>query len=217
MRYRLILPLLTLLMASTSYALPEADRIQSAYGKAQDWRADFLQTSYVELLDRHVKKKGSIIIKKPGKLLITYDDSPKKTYRSDGKKLWIHVDGDPQVEVYKKASKMLPKESLGFLEGFGTLKKDFVVMPLTSVRAKELMIKQTDQSLLELIPRNKNSSFERLILAADRKTGLVQELTLVNVSGTRTHYTFSNIRLNTSPADTLFSPVSSDGVREIER
>ncbi|MBI4412185.1 MAG: outer membrane lipoprotein carrier protein LolA [Deltaproteobacteria bacterium] len=190
--------------------------LQQTYRTAESWRAEFVQSTFVELLGRNIDKQGEIIVKKPGKLRIDYKDKPGRQYLSDGKTLWVYVPGDTQVEVYRKISRLLAKEALTFMEGLGDIEKEFTVRLYPSPHTGEAMIQGKNLDLIELRPRNAASIIKNIVMGIDPKTHLVVETTIFNESGNVTHYIFKNIKLNADPADELFIFKKQKGVREIK-
>lgn len=190
-------------------------RLQKTYQGISDWKADFAQDTYVELLRRKIKKDGGIFIKKPGKLRIEYKEEFGKQYISNGKKLWVYTPGDSQVELYSKISKLVAKEALAFMKGLGDLKKDFHLQPLPVKEAKGAMIQNKKLILIKLIPRDPHSVIDTIVIGLNPKNSLVYETTIYNASGNVTHYVFKNIELNSNLSDDLFDFKKPKGVKVI--
>jgi len=210
--------LLTLSQTSISAEHPTnlIEKLQSTYQQANNWEADFTQSTFVELLGKKIHKNGRILIKKPGKLRIEYQNKLSKFYISNGKKLWIYTEGDSQVQVFKKISKILAKEALSFLQGLAHLEEEFTVKSYRVVKNDGTMMLNKNLSFLELVPKQSASVIEKIIIGMDRKTNMVTETTLFNTSGNRTHYVFKDIRLNTELPETLFEFKKRKGVREVK-
>src|SRR5690606_35883412 len=96
-----------------------AGRVQAAYEATRDLSMDFVQETYVEVLERKVKKRGRALFQKPGKFAISYEGKKGREYLCDGKTLWIYRNGDKQVEVYGVNNERVPAEALSFLGGLG--------------------------------------------------------------------------------------------------
>lgn len=192
-----------------------AAKMQSTYQGATSWKAEFTQTTFVELIDREIKKTGEIVLKKPGRVKILYQEKPSRLYLSNGKRLWKYTEGDNQVLVYKKVSEVLSLEALTFLEGLGDLNRDFDLRDPAGTQDGDFMFKDKKLILLELIPRRSESPIQRILLGIDSKNHLVNEMTLYNESGNRTHYVFKKITLNADLADDLFEFSRPKGVKEV--
>lgn len=200
----LLLLLLLVPVAGRADVGEVVSKLQATYQAAIDWRAQFTQSTYVELLRRKIEKKGEIVVKKPGKLRIAYAGPEGRVYLSDGKKLWVYVPGDYQVQEFKKASKVVSREALSFLEGLGDLSRDFVVTAWPSSKKSEAMMVDDGLVLIDMKPRRPDSVFTHIVAGVDPKTNWIREATLYNQSGNKTHYVFREIRFNTNPADGEF-------------
>ncbi len=195
----------------------QVDQLQLTYRQAKDWQADFVQSTYVDLLKQTVQKKGNLKVKKPGKLRIEYQEEGGRLYVSDGKKLWVYSPDDGQVELFPKLSKILAREALTFLEGWGEVEKEFNVNAHSAQEKRDSMIRDQALSILKLVPKKKDSSIEQIFLGLDaKKDFLVRELTFLNASGNRTHYLFSNIKINLGLKDELFDFKIPEGVTVIK-
>ena len=177
------------------------DAIESTYRSLQDLSANFVQTTKVELVDRTVIKKGTFRFKKGGKIRIEYEGKDGKNYISDGSTLWTYIEGDKKsLQTFAIDDETVPKEALSFLNGFGTLKKEFSV---TASSAFPDAPAGTDA--LHLVPRGKAKHFESLdaLFGPDH---LLSQLVIKNTSGNTSNYKFSEIKTNTNLSDGLFTP-----------
>ncbi len=177
----------------TSYALAGtlADQVQQAYRKTKVLRAEFVQKTTVELLDRTVEEKGELVLARPNRFLIHYQGTKERKYLSDGKQLWIVR--PREKEVIENPDQAVSREALVFLSGLGEMEKEFRVSP---GKAHSLI----------LIPRSAQSPFKKIILGIDPETRLVREIELFPKSGNRSHYRFSKLRQEESVRDNLFRP-----------
>lgn len=191
------------------------NKLKQNYQNVNSWQADFTQSTFVEILNNTVDKKGSITIKKPGKLLLEYKDAIGKKYISNGQKLWLYVPGDSQVEVYAKISKLVAKEALSFLEGLGDLDKEFIVAEIAKLDPDRALFTGKALEILSLMPRDSASGLERILLGVDQKN-IVSEMVLFNPSGNMTHYVFTNVQLNPNLNDEMFEFKTPAGVKEIK-
>ncbi len=209
--------LVSALKISVVWATPSfetvVNAIQANYQKTNDWSAEFIQSTYVEMLAQEVIKKGIISVKKPGKLFIKYQDDSPKTYISNGQKLWVYTEGDQEVTVFKKISKQLASEALTFMNGLGDLKKDFEVLSFDKADLGVAMMKNKNLSYIELVPRDTESTLDRVVLGVD--ANLVMEVTLFNSSKNKTHYVFTNIKCNTNPPESQFEFGKREGIKEV--
>ena len=192
-----------------------ADKVQSSYEQTQDLKMDFVQDTYVEVLEQNVKKKGQAYFKKPGKFAIQYSGKRGREYISDGKKLWIFKKGDRQVQLYSLVHEQIPAEALSFLGGLGNLKRDFAVETVDPKKEKNLKIKKGDRKWLELTPLKKRSQIQWIVMGFDPQSYLAVEAYIFTESGNVSHYTFSSLVPNTNLSEDLFL-FKKKGVKEVK-
>lgn len=215
---RWFLPLLGMVcMAAPLYAeSPEAlaGKVQSAYESTKDLSMDFVQDTYVEVLERKVEKKGKAQFQKPGKFAILYEGKKGREYRCDGKTLWVYRNGDKQVEVYAVNDERVPAEALSFLGGLGNLTRDFAVETVDEKKWEHLGAKKGDLNWLELTPLKKRSQIQWLVMGFDPKTHLAQEVYFLTDSNNLSHYRFKKVEPNRGiPADAF--EFSKPGIKEL--
>ncbi|MBI2974378.1 MAG: outer membrane lipoprotein carrier protein LolA [Deltaproteobacteria bacterium] len=182
---------------SCAYANSAIQTIQSAYASITDLQADFIQSTYVAVLDKTIKEPGIFSMKKPGMLRIEYTGEHPKQYISDGKRLWIIDSELEQVETYKVSKDSVPKEGLELLKGFSDMEKLFSVEPFKPKKIK------SGFAYLKLTPKSKNLQYNSLdcVFGADN---LLKEMTIHNKSGNISTYVFNNIRVNVGLDNNLF-------------
>lgn len=191
-----------------------ANEVQNAYEGTKDLRMDFVQETYVEVLERRVKKKGQAFFQKPGKFAILYEGKRGREYRCDGKTLWVYREGEKQVEVYAVTDERVPAEALSFLGGLGNLKRDFAVESVDEKKWQHLKVKNKDLQWLELTPLKKRSQIQWLVMGFDPDTHLAQEVFFLTDSKNLSHYQFKNISANTQLKSEIFK-FSKSGVKEL--
>lgn len=174
--------------------------IEAAYQDTTDLSADFVQETNVELLNKTIRQKGKIFLKKGGKLRIEYSSPERKLYLSDGKQLWIATEGDTHTDTYDLSNDIIPHDALSFLIGFGKVRRAFRVSASTAFGTVT-----PDATALHLKPKSKRSPYVALDLLFDRDHK-VQKLIIHNPSGNRSTYQFTSVTINSSLADTIFQP-----------
>ena len=192
-----------------------AREVQQAYERIQDLEMDFIQVTYVQILEKKVRKSGRVRFKKPGMFSIQYEGRRGRQYYSDGKMLWIYQTGDGQVKVFTVDDERVPAEALSFLGGLGNLKKDFAVESVDPKKWEHLGAKKDNLGWLELTPLKKRSQISWLVMGFDPQTHLAQEVYLHTDSGNLSHYSFSAHKANQGIADGAFI-FSKDGVKEVK-
>lgn len=179
--------------------------IESAYQQVDDLTADFAQSTFMVVLDKEVKNRGTLKWKKPGMFFIEYSGSQPKQYISNDKKMWVYVPGDTQVEIFKISETTVSKEALEFMRGFGTLQKNFRIIGWG---------KQGGTTELTLVPSFSGAPYSKLkcLFGTDN---LLKDVTIYNASGNVSQYKFSNIRTNVTLPEEIFSFKKPKGVKEV--
>src|SRR5690348_220913 len=76
-----------------------AAKVQLRYNGIKDIQADFVQTYEGGVLRTKTSERGTVAIKRPGKLRFLYTKPEKKEFVSDGVRLYAHMVADKQVIV----------------------------------------------------------------------------------------------------------------------
>lgn len=179
-----------------------ATAVENHYKTLNSWRADFIQTTFIEVLNDNIQKKGSIAVLRPDKILIQYYD-PKKIYVSDGKKLWIYND-DLTAWEFNKPKKIISEEALSFLSGLKDLSTLFDVLENLDEAEGFFKIENTGLKKLFLIPKDKSATVLKITLGIDTQNQ-VKEAVLFNASGNVSHYEFQGITPNAQMDTQLFT------------
>ena len=200
---RLVLPLLILgaSAAATAQDRPAAadaaKAIQQKYDRVKDFTADFSHTYEGGVLKKKAVERGTVQIKKPGRMRWEYTTPDKKTFVSDGHKIYSWVPADKQVIVSSVPSDDEATTAVLFLAGKGSLSRDFNVTYADGGTA--------DTWTLRLDPKQKQRDYDWLIIGVDPKTMQIRSLTAADQQGGRSTFAFTNYRENTGLADTVFT------------
>jgi outer membrane lipoprotein carrier protein len=184
--------------------------LQHRYESARDLRADIVQTTHSVAFgagsSEQMTSKGKVVFAKPGKMRWSYEEPEPSLVVSDGKTLWIYD------LVFREAQKLPATEgylsgaAIQFLLGEGEIGRDFEISAL-----------RCDETIAELRLRaRKPSSYEKLHVLVNPKTGDLLKTTVYFVLGNVTEIAFSNIELNVDPAESLFRLDPPADVRVIE-
>jgi outer membrane lipoprotein carrier protein len=200
---RLLLPALLLIapVAATAQARPAAldaaKAVQQKYDRVKDFTADFSQTYEGGVLKKKTTERGTVQIKKPGRMRWEYTTPDKKTFVSDGRKIYSWVPADKQVIVSSVPPDDEATTAVLFLAGKGNLTRDFNVSYAEGAAA--------DTWALRLDPKQKQRDYDWLIVGVDPKTLQIRSLTAADQQGGRSTFEFSNYRENTGIADSVFT------------
>ena len=178
-------------------AVDVARALQEKYDRVKDFTADFTHTYEGGVLKRKSTERGTVQIKKPGRMRWEYTAPEKKTFVSDGTKIYSYVPADKQVIVSSVPGIDEATTAVLFLAGKGNLVRDFDVTYAETAAAGAVA--------LRLGPRQKQRDYDWLIVVIDRATLQIRALTAADQQGGRSTFEFSNYRENTGVADNVFA------------
>jgi|TARA_B110001454_G_scaffold183186_1_gene178217 outer membrane lipoprotein carrier protein len=201
----LILPAGTL-FAETSEQ-QALDSIQRQYEKVSTFEADFTQRSYVKMMNQTQSVKGTVKIKKPGKMKWVYGAPDTQILISDGKNLWLYVPEEEQATRVPVESIYSSNTPALFLAGKGKLTQSFNV---------ESVSEENKNILVTLVPKNDDQGLARLILHADKKNYQITGSTVYDKLGNKTEIRFSQIRINREIPEEQFQLKTPPGVEILD-
>src|SRR5258705_44159 len=100
--------------------------IETVYGRMTDLRADFTQTAFNKSLNQTIPARGTVYLKRGGKLRGEYAEPTPQEIVSDGKKLGVSPPTLNQPTV-ADAPQALAGPAGSFLAGLGRLRTEFQV------------------------------------------------------------------------------------------
>ena len=175
-----------------------AAKVQQRYDGIKDFQGDFVQSYEGGVLRTKTTERGTLAIKRPGRIRFTYTKPERKEFVSDGVRLYTHLVADKQVIVSPAPTADDGDVPAMFLAGQSDLARDYTptFTPLPGAAAGLLTLK--------LVPKDKNSDYESLGIGVDQKTLQIQFLTAVDKQGGRSSFTFSNLKENRGLSDKEF-------------
>ena len=207
----LILFTLLILPAGTLFAETSEqqalDAIQRQYEKVSTFEADFTQRSYVKMMNQTQSVKGTVKIKKPGKMKWVYGTPDTQILISDGKNLWLYVPEEEQATRVPVESIYSSNTPALFLAGKGKLTQSFNV---------ESVSEENKNILVTLVPKNDDHGLARLILHADKKNYQITGSTVYDKLGNKTEIRFSQIRINREIPEEQFQLKTPPGVEILD-
>lgn len=174
-----------------------AVRIQERYDKVRDFEADFVQSYQGGVLRTTTTERGTVAIKRPGRMRWVYTSPERKEFVSNGERIYSYIPRDKQVVVAPMPDASQTTPAL-FLAGRGHLVRDFTVSYAELPGAPEGTI------TLRLVPRKPDPEIEWLMLAVDPDTLQIRQLVALDRQGGRSTFTFTNIKENRQLSDKLF-------------
>src|SRR5678809_1506526 len=162
--------MLTLALLVATATVPEAAQslddvvreIEAVYGRMTDLRADFTQTAFNKSLNQSIPARGTVYLKKGGKLRWEYTEPTPQEIVSDGKTLWVYTPTLSQVNV-GPAPEALSGPAGSFLSGLGRLREHFTVRFLNPAEPRD----KDGNITLDLTPKQPLPTMSRLVLAVD--------------------------------------------------
>jgi outer membrane lipoprotein carrier protein len=176
-----------------------ARAVQQRYDTVRDFTAKFVHTYQGGVLRKTVTEKGTVQIKKPGRMRWEYTDPEEKLFVADGSQIYSYLPADRQVIVSAMPAADQATTATLFLTGRGNLARDFNVSYGTLPQAPAGSI------VLKLVPRQAERDYDTLELAVAPTSNQIQVLSAVDRQGGRSTFTFSDIKENTGLADKIFT------------
>jgi outer membrane lipoprotein carrier protein len=184
-----------------------ARQLQAKYDTVRDFSADFEHIYTGGLLRKQLSERGRLMIKKPGKMRWEYVAPEKKTFVSDGVRIYSYIPADRQVIVSAAPQGEQPATPALFLAGQGNLTRDFTVSDAPP--PKEV---PAGTRALKLVPRTAQPEFESLLLSLDPQSLALRGLESVDTQGGRSSFLFTNLRENVGLTDREFTFTMPRGV-----
>lgn len=178
-------------------ALETARALQQKYDRVRDFSADFTQTYEGGALKKTVTSRGTVQIKKPGRMRWDYSAPEKKLFVSDGRKIYSYVPADKQVIVSSVPEEDRAATAVLFLAGKGNVVRDFTVT-YTEGGGPETYA-------LRLDPKQRQAEYDWLVLVVDRESMQIRTLVTAEHQGGRSTFQFTNYRENINLPDGIFT------------
>ncbi len=181
--------------------------IEAVYGRMTDLRADFTQTAFNKSLNQTIPAKGTVYLKKGGKLRWEYVEPTPQEIVSDGKKLWVYTPTLNQANV-ADAPEALAGPAGSFLAGLGRLRTEFQVRFLNPAQPKDA----EGNWALDLTPKQPLPTMTRLILSVDPKNWEIRKAVVHDQFENTVTMRFSKMAVNSGLPERTFTFVAPKGV-----
>jgi outer membrane lipoprotein carrier protein len=168
-----------------------ARRVDQRQQGVRDLTARFTQSYRSGVLGREVVERGTLAIKKPGRMRWEYKEPEKKLFVSDGKQFFFYVPADKQVIVKEQAGEQGIPTFL--LAGQGILEQ-FRVFPEPALAGRER---------LRLVPRKPDPEVERIFIDVDAEAR-VRGIEVWDVQGGHSRFQFEDVKENVGLPDAQF-------------
>ena len=175
-----------------------AHDVQRKYDRVTNFSADFVHSYRGGVLKQQATERGTVLVKKPGKMRWEYTAPEKKLFVSDGHKIYSYIPQDRQVIVGTMPSDEHAPTPALFLTGNGDITRDLTA---TFDKVAEA---EPGSLALKLTPKRREPEYESLTLVLDPNTLALRMLITVDAQGGRSAFTFSNLKENVGIADNQF-------------
>jgi outer membrane lipoprotein carrier protein len=177
-----------------------AEALQRKYDAVKDFSADFVHTYQGGVLKKQLTERGTVLIKKPGKMRWDYTAPEKKQFVSDGAKIYFYIPADKQVIVSTVPPDASATTPALFLAGKGRLTSEFTPSFIELPAGLP-----AGSRALKLVPKSKQSDYDWLVLAVDPATLAIQGLVTVDAQGGTSTFAFTKLQQNVGLADNQFT------------
>lgn len=184
-----------------------AASLQSRYQGIKDFTADFVHTYRGGVLRTQTQERGTVMVKRPGRMRWVYSAPERKEFVADGRKIYAYIPEDRQVIVSVVPADDQATTPALFLAGKGDISRDFTAAYADSPDPGTVSLKLT--------PRKEEPEYEYLIVTIDPVTLQIRALTTRDRQGGDSTLTFSNLQENRGLADKVFAFLIPRGVEVI--
>ena len=206
---------LTLVLLVMATAVPAAAQslddvvreIESVYSRMTDLRADFTQTAFNKSLNQTIPARGTVYLKKGGKLRWEYREPTPQEIVSDGATLWVYTKTLNQVNM-GPAPEALAGPAGSFLAGLGRLRTEFQVRFLNPAQPKDA----EGNWALDLTPKQPLPTLTRLILSVDPKSWEIRKAIVHDQFENTVTMRFTKMAVNSGLPEKTFTFVAPKGV-----
>ncbi len=197
-------------VSTTAFALSPDETVsavQKRYDATTSLKANFIQKSYLKVMGQSQVAKGSVIIKKPGRMKWDYSAPDPQLLISDEDYLWLYLPDDKQATRMKIESVYSSNTPALFLAGKGKLTQTFNVGQV---------LEQETSYKITLFPKEAEQNIDHLVIVADKKNFQILGSSVYDKLGNHTEMRFTDIQTNPTLNDSLFLFKAPTGVEIID-
>jgi outer membrane lipoprotein carrier protein len=214
LRFMLVLMLAPAILEGQARPAPEvlAKSLQQRYDGIKDFSATFVHSYRGGVLRTQTQERGTVSVKKPGRMRWVYTAPEKKEFVADGRKIYSYIPQDRQVIVGDVPPDNQASTPALFLAGQGNITRDFTAAYADAASPGTVALKLT--------PRRAEAEYEYLVVVVDPASLQIRALTTKDRQGGESTLTFSNLKENQGIPDKEFAfriprgvDVITDGTR----
>ena len=176
--------------------LETVNAIQKNYELVQTLKANFEQKAFVKMLNRTEITRGTVQIKKPGKMKWVYSSPDPQVLISDQKNLWLYAPEEEEVTKIPIENVYSSNTPALFLAGQGILTDIFNVVQVLT---------EKDKFVAVFTPKEVENSLSRLVLRANKNNYQITGATVYDRLGNKTSIKFRSIRINEKIPESVFN------------
>src|SRR5688572_29409102 len=186
------------LLAAQGQQSPEvlARSLQSRYLGIRDFSADFVQSYRGGVLKTQSTARGTVVVKKPGKMRWVYTSPDRNELVSDGTKIHWYTPDEKQVVVSDMPAADQATSPALFLTGKGDIARDFT--------ASFAPVGTVPGVALKLVPKRPEPEYEYLVMTLDPASLQIRTLATRDRQGGESMFTFTNMKENRGVSDKEF-------------
>ena len=170
--------------------------IQKNYDLVLTLKANFEQKAFVKMLNRTEITRGTVQIKKPGKMKWVYSSPDPQVLISDQKNLWLYAPEEEEVTKIPIENVYSSNTPALFLAGQGILTDIFNVVQVLT---------EKDKFVAVFTPKEVENSLSRLVLRANKNNYQITGATVYDKLGNKTSIKFRSIRINEKIPESVFN------------
>lgn len=187
------------------------DKVEARFAEVTNLRATFEQKVYDAATGQTFVSRGTVLLKKPLRMLWEYKEPEAQTILADGKKLYFHIPADRQVTVQPMANMLNSRSPALFLAGGKRLREIFRITVVPSPNDSKI-----PQPSLLLEPKEKSLTVTRIVIRVNAEDYTITSFTLHDWTGNRSEVAFTDMTVNGPVADKAFSFAPPKGTEVIE-
>ena len=177
--------------------------VQKTYDMTKTFKADFVQISYLKIMDQTQTAKGKVFIKKPGKMKWDYKAPDPQILTSNDAGIWLYMPEEKQVTKMQMENIYSSNTPAMFLVGKGKLSESFKV---------DNVLNKNNLITLTLLPKDSEMNINRLLLFVNDKNYQITGSSVYDNLGNKTEIQFSSIQINQTISDNFFNFDIPEGV-----
>lgn len=187
------------------------DKVEARFAEVATLRAAFEQKIYDAATGQTLASRGTVLLKKPLRMLWEYKEPEAQTILADGKKLYFHVPADRQVTVQPLTNVLNSQSPALFLVGGARLREIFRITVVPGPNDSKI-----PQASLLLEPKEKSLTVTRIVIRVNTEDYTITSFTLNDWTGNRSEVAFTDMTVNGPVADKAFSFTPPKGTEVIE-